>query len=104
MSKREELLRSQHCTGIDFYVDYTFYTTATTLHNLWPKAQFPVSGIFRAGGILDNKKLLSRNYPFNFSATFSLANKRISARWENSTDWKSALTKIQSCGDGSLCK
>ena len=55
------------------------------------KGQFPVSGIFRAGGILDNKKLLSRNYPFNFRATFSLSNKRISARSENSTDWKSAL-------------
>ena len=55
------------------------------------KGQFPVSGIVRAGGILDNKKLLSRNYPFNFRATFSLANKKISARSENSTNWKSAL-------------
>ena len=60
------------------------------------KGQFPVSGIFRAGGILDNKKLLSRNYPFNFRATFSLANKRISDCSENSSDWKSALTHY--CG------
>ena len=57
------------------------------------KGQFPVSGIFRAGGILDNKKSLRRNYPFNFRAKFSLANKRISARSENSTDWKSALSE-----------
>ena len=56
------------------------------------KGQFPVGGIFRAGGILDNKKLLSRNYLFNFKATFSPTNNGISARSENSTDWKSALT------------
>ena len=55
------------------------------------KGQFPVSSIFRAGGVSDNKKLLSRNYPFNFRETFSLANKRISTRSENSIDWKSAL-------------
>ena len=36
--------------------------------------------------------LLSRNNLFNFRATFSLViNKRISARPENSTDWKLAL-------------
>ena len=55
------------------------------------KGQFPVSGISRAGGILDNEMLLSRNNLFNFRATFSLVNKRISARSENSTDWKLAL-------------
>ena len=38
------------------------------------KGQFPVSGILRAGGTLDNKDLLCRNYLFNFSATFSPAN------------------------------
>ena len=57
----------------------------------WRKGQFPVSGIFGAGGILDTKKLLSRNDLLNFRATFSLTNNRISARSENSTDWKSAL-------------
>ena len=57
------------------------------------KAQFPVSGISRAGGILDSEKLLSRNYLFNFRETFSPANNGISARSENSTDWKLALTK-----------
>ena len=62
--------------------------------NVVSKGQFPVSGIFRAGRILDNKKLLSSNYLFNFRATFSLANKRISASSENSTDWKSALTVL----------
>ena len=56
------------------------------------KGQFPVSGISRAGGILDNEMLLSRSNLFNFRATFSLVNKRISARSENSTDWKLALT------------
>ena len=56
------------------------------------EAQFPVSEIFRADGMLDDKNLLSRNYLFNFRATFSPANNRISARSENSTDWKSALT------------
>ena len=55
------------------------------------KGQFPVSGISRAGGILDNEMLLSRNNLFNFRATFSLVNKGISARSENSTDWKLAL-------------
>ena len=55
------------------------------------KGQFPVRGIFRAGGILVNKKLLSRNYLFNFRAKFSLKNNRISVRSENSTDWKSAV-------------
>ena len=60
------------------------------------KAQFPVSGIFRAGGILDNKKLLSRNYLFNFRATFSPSNNRISARSENCTDWKSAFKRAGS--------
>ena len=57
-----------------------------------PKGQFPVTGIFRAGGILDNKWLLSRNYLFKFRATFSPANNRISARSENYTNWRSALT------------
>ena len=61
------------------------------LGNPISKCQFPVSGIFRAGGILDNEKLLSRNYIFNFRATFSLTNNSISVRSENSTDWKSAL-------------
>ena len=37
------------------------------------KNQFPVSGIFLAGGILDNKRLLNRNDLFNFTVTFSLA-------------------------------
>ena len=60
-----------------------------------PKAQFPVSGIFRAGGILDNKKLLSRNYLINFRAIFSPANNRIPARSENCTDWKSALISVK---------
>ena len=55
------------------------------------KAQFPVSGIFRAGGIFDNKKLLSHNYLFNVRATISPVNNEISARSENSTDWKSAF-------------
>ena len=62
-----------------------------TVQESSPKGQFPVSGIFRAGGILDNKMLLNRNNLFNFRATFSLVNKRISARSENSTDWKLAL-------------
>ena len=35
--------------------------------------QFPVSGICRAGGIFDDKRLLSRNYLFNFRVTFSPA-------------------------------
>ena len=60
------------------------------------KGQFPVSGIFRAGGISDNKMSLSRNNLLNFRATFSLVNKRISARSENSTDWKLALRDGQS--------
>ena len=34
------------------------------------KAQFPVSGIFPTGGILDNEKLLSRNNLFNFKRHF----------------------------------
>ena len=54
----------------------------------YPKGQFPVSGILRAGEILENQKLLSHNNLFNFRATFSLVNNRISARSENSTDWK----------------
>ena len=58
------------------------------------KAQFPVSGIFRAGGIFDNKKLLSHNYLFNVRATFSPLNSEISVRAENSTDWRSALIGI----------
>ena len=41
-------------------------------------------------GILDNKTLLSHNHVFNFRATFSSANNRLSARSENSTDWKLA--------------
>ena len=53
--------------------------------------QFPVSRIFLAGGILDKAKLLRRNYLFHLKATFSPANNRISARSENSTDWKSAF-------------
>ena len=59
------------------------------------KGQFLVSGIFRAGGILDNKMLLNRNNQFNFRVTFSLVNKRISTRSENSTDWKLALKNIK---------
>ena len=35
--------------------------------------------------------LLSRNNLFNFRATFSLVNNKISARLENSTDWKDAF-------------
>ena len=58
------------------------------------KANFPVSGIFRAGGILDNKRLLSRNYLFNL-ATFSPANNGISARSESFTDWKLAVTTVR---------
>ena len=50
------------------------------------------------GGILDNKRLLSRNYLLNFRATFSLTNERISARSENSTDWKSALRDESEAG------
>ena len=46
---------------------------------------------FRAGGIFDNEKLLSRNYLFNFRATYPPANNRNSACSENSTDWKSAF-------------
>ena len=53
--------------------------------------QVTVSGIFRGGGILDNKKLLSRNYLFNFRATLSPANDRASACSENSIDWRSAF-------------
>ena len=49
---------------------------------------------FPSGGILDNKKLLSRNDPFNFRATFSLANKGIFARSEHSTYWKSAFIDV----------
>ena len=64
------------------------------------KGQFPVGGIFRAGGILDNKKLLSRNYLFNFTATFSPTNNGISTLSENSTDWKSALIGILRNHDG----
>ena len=56
-----------------------------------PYGQFPVSGISRADGILDNEMLLSRNNLFNFRATFSPVNKRISARSENFTDWKLAF-------------
>ena len=37
------------------------------------------------------RKLLSRNYLFNFRETFSSANNRISARPECSTDWKISL-------------
>ena len=44
-------------------------------------------------GILDNKRLLSRNYLFNFEAKFSPTAIRISARLDNSTDWKSAFTQ-----------
>ena len=55
------------------------------------KPNFQSAEIFWAGGILDNKKLLSRNYLFNFRATFSPANNRISARSENSADWRSAF-------------
>ena len=45
----------------------------------------------KRGLYLPDKKLLSRNYLFNFRAKFLPANNRISARAENSTDWKSAL-------------
>ena len=55
------------------------------------QGQFPVSGIFRACGISDKKGLLRSNCLLNFRATFSLTNNRISARSENSSDWKSAL-------------
>ena len=55
------------------------------------KGQFPVNGIFRAGGILDNKRLPSRNYLLNFRAALSLASNRNSTPSENSTHWKSAL-------------
>ena len=60
---------------------------STTVH----KDQFPVSGILQAGGILDNKGLLGRNYLLNFRVTYSLTNNIISARSENSAGWKSAL-------------
>ena len=55
------------------------------------KGKFPVSGIFRLGGILGNKRLLSRNCLFIFRATSSPANNTISLRSESSTDWKSAV-------------
>ena len=55
------------------------------------KGQSPVSRNFRAGGILDNKILLSHKNLFNFRATFSLVNKRTFARSQNSTDWKLAF-------------
>ena len=48
---------------------------------------FPVSGIFRAGGILQNKRLLSRNFLFNFSVIFPLINNRVSTRSDKSMDY-----------------
>ena len=59
------------------------------------KGQFPISGIFWAGGILDNKRLLSRNNLFNFRVTFPPTKNRISARSLNSTDWKLALSSLK---------
>ena len=44
----------------------------------------------KAAFTLHNKMLLSCNNLFNFRATFSLVNNKISTRSENSTDWKLA--------------
>ena len=57
------------------------------------------------GGILDSKRLLSRNCLFIVRATFSLANNRNSAPSENSTDWKTAVTQsliLVSCAYSSV--
>ena len=62
------------------------------------KGQLPVSGMFRAGRILDSLWLLSRNYLFIFREIFFPANNRISARSGNSTDWKSAFW-VTLCND-----
>ena len=41
--------------------------------------------------------LLSRNNLFNFRAKFAFVNKRISARSENSTDWKFYVDVLREC-------
>ena len=56
---------------------------------LLPQGQFPLTAIFRAGLVLDKQGCSGVNI---YSIQFSLVNNRISARLENSTDWKSAFT------------
>ena len=55
-----------------------FYKSACIERCFYPlEGQFPITGSFQAGGILDNKRFLSRNYLFNFLATSSPVNNRI---------------------------
>ena len=44
--------------------------------NAWYKGWFPVNGIFRATGILHNKRLITCKFLFKFKAMFSLVKNR----------------------------
>ena len=68
-----------------------------TLPSQTLKGQFPVNGIFRAGGIFDNRRLLSHFYLFIFRVISSPTNNRISNRSENFANWKLALRPFNVC-------
>ena len=74
-----------------------YFSRSTHIDHL--KASFQSAESSGWAKILFSKWLLSRNYLFNFRATFSFAEKRTSALSENLTDWKSALTLREYLGD-----
>lgn len=64
---------------------FTTFSLAKKIGRFSVKGWFPLSRIFRADGILHNKRFVIRNILFNFTATFSLVNKTFPVRFKSAS-------------------